>query len=466
MGQVRGTAGPVLGEASASIQSSRRSRRQSSMVKPCSAVAGRATVGCRRRCRAVVQAAFLLRLVLPPPAAGALGLAGRTARVQGAQPIEGKPRSCSGLYGNARRPGDVARDVRAVPVDERVDLDQPARRHRARRRASSARLADWSRAQAGDPAARRRRARARAARPCARRSRPCGPRPSRRKPMRALVGEQRLRRRPSGTRPWIRRRSAPPSRPRASMVSGNRRPVSSVTMRTDAARAHGVGERLVLQAEARGEHRGTAPGDRADDRVEAGVEGVRGQGGERRVEARQPGQSGRRGLRHDGRVVLYAERCRSRAGAFRGLAAVRTRSSTEAFVPRGGVGRIGRAAASGVWRWTGSTAKSSTVLQADAIVSIAEIADRVGLSQTPCWKRIQRLEATGVIQRRVALLDPEKIGLGLTVFVSIQAPDHSEAWLPSFAETRLGHAGGDGVLPDGRRRRLHAAGRRRRHGGL
>ena len=46
------------------------------------------------------------------------------------------------------------------------------------------------------------------------------------------------------------------------------------------------------------------------------------------------------------------------------------------------------------------------LLQRDATLAIAEIADRVGLSQTPCWKRIQRLEAQGVIQRRVALLDP------------------------------------------------------------
>lgn len=74
------------------------------------------------------------------------------------------------------------------------------------------------------------------------------------------------------------------------------------------------------------------------------------------------------------------------------------------------------------------------VLQNDTTLSIAEIGERVGLSPTPCWKRIQRLEADGVIQRRVALLDPEKIGLGLTVFVSVEAPDHSAAWLARFAE--------------------------------
>src|ERR671912_2527196 len=74
------------------------------------------------------------------------------------------------------------------------------------------------------------------------------------------------------------------------------------------------------------------------------------------------------------------------------------------------------------------------LLQADATLSIAEIADRVGLSQTPCWKRIQRLEAQGVIQRRVALLDPEKLGLGLTVFVSVESGDHSKEWLTRFAD--------------------------------
>lgn len=73
-------------------------------------------------------------------------------------------------------------------------------------------------------------------------------------------------------------------------------------------------------------------------------------------------------------------------------------------------------------------------LQEDASLSIAELAQRVNLSQTPCWKRVQRLEATGVIQKRVALVDPEKVGLGLTVFVSIETSDHSGQWLQQFAE--------------------------------
>jgi len=74
------------------------------------------------------------------------------------------------------------------------------------------------------------------------------------------------------------------------------------------------------------------------------------------------------------------------------------------------------------------------LLQEDASISIAELAQRINLSQTPCWKRVQRLEATGVIQKRVALIDPEKVGLGLTVFVSIETSDHSGQWLQRFAE--------------------------------
>lgn len=77
--------------------------------------------------------------------------------------------------------------------------------------------------------------------------------------------------------------------------------------------------------------------------------------------------------------------------------------------------------------------KLLALLQQDSTQSIAQLADQVGLSQTPCWKRIQRLEADGVIERRVALLSPEKLGLGLTVFVSIEAGDHSPDWLARFA---------------------------------
>lgn len=72
-------------------------------------------------------------------------------------------------------------------------------------------------------------------------------------------------------------------------------------------------------------------------------------------------------------------------------------------------------------------------LQEDASLSVAEIGQRVGLSSTPCWKRIQRLESEGVIQRRVAIVDQDKIGLGITVFVSVETDDHSQDWLSRFA---------------------------------
>jgi Lrp/AsnC family transcriptional regulator len=78
--------------------------------------------------------------------------------------------------------------------------------------------------------------------------------------------------------------------------------------------------------------------------------------------------------------------------------------------------------------------KILAVLQEDASLSVAEIGQRVGLSSTPCWKRIQRLEADGVILKRVALVDSNKIGLGITVFVSVETNDHSGEWLDRFAK--------------------------------
>jgi Lrp/AsnC family transcriptional regulator len=79
--------------------------------------------------------------------------------------------------------------------------------------------------------------------------------------------------------------------------------------------------------------------------------------------------------------------------------------------------------------------KILAVVQDDASLSVAEIGQRVGLSSTPCWKRLQRLEADGVILKRVALVAPEKIGLGITVFVSVETGDHSNDWLKKFADT-------------------------------
>lgn len=79
--------------------------------------------------------------------------------------------------------------------------------------------------------------------------------------------------------------------------------------------------------------------------------------------------------------------------------------------------------------------KIIAALQRDATLSIAQIADMVGLSQTPCWKRIQKLDQSGVIRSRVAIIDPGAIGLGLTVFVSVTTDDHSPSWRERFAAT-------------------------------
>ncbi len=72
-------------------------------------------------------------------------------------------------------------------------------------------------------------------------------------------------------------------------------------------------------------------------------------------------------------------------------------------------------------------------LQSDATIAIAELADRVGLSQTPCWKRVKRLTDTGIIEKRVALLDRDKLELGLVVFVAVRTASHDETWLERFA---------------------------------
>jgi len=78
--------------------------------------------------------------------------------------------------------------------------------------------------------------------------------------------------------------------------------------------------------------------------------------------------------------------------------------------------------------------KILAIVQEDASLAVAEVASRVNLSQTPCWRRIQKLEEAGVIQKRVALVDPQALGLDLTVFVEVQSPDHSKEWMDGFAE--------------------------------
>lgn len=72
-------------------------------------------------------------------------------------------------------------------------------------------------------------------------------------------------------------------------------------------------------------------------------------------------------------------------------------------------------------------------LQKDSTLSINDISERVGLSATPCWKRIKRLEQAGVIERRVAILNRDKLGLGVTVIVAVRTSRHSEEWLQTFA---------------------------------
>src|SRR3954464_14269668 len=73
------------------------------------------------------------------------------------------------------------------------------------------------------------------------------------------------------------------------------------------------------------------------------------------------------------------------------------------------------------------------ILQNDASLPITEIADRVHLSQNACWRRIKQLEEEGIIAKRVALLDPAKLGVGTTVFVTVKAGEHTEKWLENFS---------------------------------
>lgn len=75
------------------------------------------------------------------------------------------------------------------------------------------------------------------------------------------------------------------------------------------------------------------------------------------------------------------------------------------------------------------------VLQRDATTSLEALADQLDVSVNTCWRRVRRLEDSGALTRRVAICDPEKLGLGQTVFVAIRTPDHSAAWLEKFSRT-------------------------------
>jgi len=74
------------------------------------------------------------------------------------------------------------------------------------------------------------------------------------------------------------------------------------------------------------------------------------------------------------------------------------------------------------------------ILQKDASQSLEAISQDVGVSLNTCWRRVQTLEKSGVIRKRVALLDPEAVGLPLTVFVSVRTDDHSKAWSERFSK--------------------------------
>ena len=74
------------------------------------------------------------------------------------------------------------------------------------------------------------------------------------------------------------------------------------------------------------------------------------------------------------------------------------------------------------------------LLQEDAGLSTAELAERIGLSQSPCWRRIQRMEEVGLIRKRVALLNAQKMGVGMSVFVAVRTDQHNADWLKNFAD--------------------------------
>lgn len=78
------------------------------------------------------------------------------------------------------------------------------------------------------------------------------------------------------------------------------------------------------------------------------------------------------------------------------------------------------------------------ILQRDASIGLAELAAQVGLSTTPCWRRIQRLKDDGVILAQVALCDPVSLNLGLTAFVTVRAARHDDAWTTRFLDGVMG----------------------------
>ncbi|MFS1525411.1 Lrp/AsnC family transcriptional regulator [Microbulbifer sp. 2304DJ12-6] len=74
------------------------------------------------------------------------------------------------------------------------------------------------------------------------------------------------------------------------------------------------------------------------------------------------------------------------------------------------------------------------ILQSDVSLSIEELAERVGLTKTPCWRRVQKLEKSRIIRRKVALLDAEMLGLPVSVFAQVKTGQHTPEWADAFAE--------------------------------
>ena len=73
------------------------------------------------------------------------------------------------------------------------------------------------------------------------------------------------------------------------------------------------------------------------------------------------------------------------------------------------------------------------ILQQNATLPLSEISKRVGISKTPCWNRVRAMEEKGIIKSRITLLDREKIGLPLVMFLSISVGRHSHEWTKNFA---------------------------------
>lgn len=79
--------------------------------------------------------------------------------------------------------------------------------------------------------------------------------------------------------------------------------------------------------------------------------------------------------------------------------------------------------------------KILNILQRDCTLPVSQIAEQVGLSTTPCWRRIQMMEKAGIIKSRVAIVDPEKINVGLAVFVMVKTNQHNPEWLDKFSKS-------------------------------